>query len=367
MDKHKPGLAEALQTMLAPPGAGVYTVSHALSERDALSRLLYGNKDAKSIWQATLRELDSATAPWVLGIPEDAGGGIQRGANWGPLFLRLAYYQQTQYRKLTELGDVRVIPQLLLDDYVCPELLSSCRKHLYGDANASYPVSPLSIAFDTASHIYQTYPHAKLLGIGGDHAASYPLVKAKLIAAQAEGQRLAVLHIDAHTDLLTERMGIPITFGSWVPATLPYLTSPDLWIQLGIRQSSHDKTYWHQTFGIQQYWASEFKTQGAAAIAQAVLQHLTAQSVDGVYITVDIDGLDTSQVSATGTPETGGLLAAEVIEFILQVSANIPVVAADLMEFAPMVHLPNDTCQPEPQTTLAHILPIYDTLSKVLR
>lgn len=352
--------------MLAPPGAGVYTVSHALKERETLSQLLYGTTEARPAWETQLNQLAQASMPWVLGIPEDTGGGIQRGANWGPLFLRLAYYQQSQHRRLTELGDVRVIPQLLLDEYVNAELLRSCRTHLYGDAKATYPVSPLSIACEVASRIYQTYPQAKLLGIGGDHAASYSLIKAKLLAAQANNQRLAVLHFDAHTDLLTERMGIPITFGSWVPSVLPYLASQDLWIQLGIRQSGKDKTHWQKTFGIQQYWANEFKTLEVAAIAKTLIQQLLAQAVEGVYITVDIDALDASQVSATGTPETGGLLAGDVIELIERVSAEIPVVAADLMEFAPMVHMPNDVSQMEPQTTLKHILPIYDTLIKVL-
>ncbi len=359
---------EALLAMLALPGSGVYTVSHALAEREQLLQQLYGTTDiaqAKSQWQHQLAKLDKASSPWILGIPEDAGGGILRGANWGPLFLRLAYYKQTHAKILTELGDVRVIPQLILDEYVNNDILKSCRTHLYGHS-ANYPVSPLSIAFEVASLLYQQNASARLLGIGGDHAASYPLIKAKLLAARAMSQRIAVLHFDAHTDLLHDRMGIPITFGSWVSHALPYMSSSDLWIQLGIRQTGHNQAYWQQQVGVKQYWADAWHTEGVAAISDSIIQYLTQRGVDGVYITFDIDALDLSQASATGTPAIKGLVAEDVIVLMKRIRAAFPVVAADLMEFAPMVHHPQLTMQPEPDTTLQHIVPIYGTLIEIL-
>lgn len=359
-------LFTALTAMLVPPGEGVFTYSHALSEREALTRLLYGVNDARSQWLEQLSNLDNTDLPWVIGLPEDTGGGILRGANWGPLFLRLAWYQQSMQRpKLVELGDVRVIPQLLLDDYLNDDLVKSCRAHLYQDAQASYPVSPLSIAFDVLSRLYKAHPNARILGIGGDHSASYPLVKAKLTAAKARQQRMAVLHFDAHTDLLTERMGIPITFGSWVPAVLPLLDSPELWIQIGIRQSGKDKAWWQKSFGLQQYWAAEIKASGVKAVADSIIHHLKEQGADSLYITFDIDSIDGSQVSATGTPETGGMLANEVVELIQRISAVFPVEAADIMEFAPMVHHP-EFQQVEPETTLRYILPVYMSLCEAL-
>ena len=298
---------------------------------------------------------------------EDNGGGIQRGANWGPLFLRLAYYQQANVKRLTELGDVRVIPQLLLDEYVSEAMLISCRQHLYGDAAAAFAVSPLSIALQAASSIYQVFPQAKLLGIGGDHSASYPLVKAKLEAARQSGQRLGVIHFDAHTDLLLDRMGLPVTFGSWVPHVLQLLPTPSQWVQIGIRQTSKDRNHWETTQGIRQYWASEIQQQGTEAIVEQILQQFKAQSIDGLYITVDIDSLDACYASATGTPETGGMCSEDVVAIIRQLAAEIPVHAADMMEFAPMVHQPDRLHQPEPATTLTHILPIYSALVEVLK
>lgn len=359
-------LHQALMAMLVPPGEGVFTLHHALAQRQQLSQLCYGTDLPQTSWQQQLTQLATKPTPWILGIPEDTGGGIQRGANWGPLFLRLAYYQQQHAQPITELGDVRVIPQLLLDDYVSETLKQSCKHYLYEDSQAPYPVSPLSIAQTVATKLYQHYPHAKLLGIGGDHAASYPLITAAATAAKARGETLAVLHFDAHTDLMTSRMGIPITFGSWVPHALTLLESPDLWIQLGIRQSGHDKAYWQQQFGIKQYWSADIKQQGSQAIVAEIIRYLQQKQVSSIYITVDIDVLDIAEASATGTPEANGLSYQTVIDMIMSLRTHFIVQGADLMEFAPQVHQPDHLAQAEPATTLLHILPIYASLIKVL-
>jgi len=51
---------------------------------------------------------------------------------------------------------------------------------------------------------------------------------------------------------------------------------------------------------------------------------------DNVYLTIDIDGLDPSLVSATGTPEPGGLGWYETIGLIRTLARNRRVVGMDL-------------------------------------
>ena len=46
-------------------------------------------------------------------------------------------------------------------------------------------------------------------------SVSYPLTKAYLTAKKKQGKRAAIIHFDAHTDLLVERLGIDLCFGSW--------------------------------------------------------------------------------------------------------------------------------------------------------
>src|SRR5947207_5695390 len=55
---------------------------------------------------------------------------------------------------------------------------------------------------------------------------------------------------------------------------------------------------------------------------------------ESVYLTIDIDGLDPSLVSATGTPEPGGLGWYETIGLIRTLARKRKVVGMDLTEYS---------------------------------
>ena len=55
---------------------------------------------------------------------------------------------------------------------------------------------------------------------------------------------------------------------------------------------------------------------------------------ENVYLTIDIDGLDPSLVSATGTPEPGGLGWYETIGLIRTLAKKRNVVGMDLTEYS---------------------------------
>jgi agmatinase len=60
---------------------------------------------------------------------------------------------------------------------------------------------------------------------------------------------------------------------------------------------------------------------------------------DNVYLTVDVDGLDSSIMPATGTPEPGGLSWLQLCELIKVLCIRKNVVAADIVELAPIENL----------------------------
>ena len=55
-----------------------------------------------------------------------------------------------------------------------------------------------------------------------------------------------------------------------------------------------------------------------------------------VYLTFDVDGLDSSIMPATGTPEPGGLLWDEALNIIKIATKNSNIVGADVNELAPI-------------------------------
>lgn len=326
-----------LEHCLCPPGDGVFTVNTAKERKDALRQKLYGQTEGiDTLWKASLNSLtDSEKKAAILGISSDCGGGILRGANWGPLFLRSTLIEQQPHTSAFDLGDVRVIPHLLHDKYLNESTISNCQKALYADPESEYYVSPLSITEDVCDGFYENYPDKGIFGIGGDHSISYPLTKSYLKAKRARGIKTAIIHFDAHTDLLVERLGIDLCFGSWCTHILEFLPAPSHLVQFGIRSSGKPKSHWESTFGVKQHWAHEIRERGAQAIVDEVIAQLKADGVEELYVSFDIDALDEAFASATGTPEAGGMTPEEAMLILSALHEEFKITGADMMEIAP--------------------------------
>lgn len=321
--------------LLTLPGSGVFTVNTAKEKKEKLLMAYYGTKNpdkARTKWLKTL-DKPKTDRPWVIGIPSDNGGGIQRGANWGPLVLRQEILNLRD--QFFDLGDVRVIPHLLHDKYLNDETIKLCRKALYGKSN-KLPVSPLSITEKALSDVYKKYPDAKILGFGGDHSTSYPLVKT-WIQSRKKLKKAAILHFDAHTDLLQARLGIDICFGTWTYQILDDLESRDHIIQVGIRSSAKTKKHWKDTLGVEQIWASDVHKWGAEKTYKKIAAQYKKLGIEEVYVSFDIDALDEKYAAATGTPEKEGLLPTDCAAIIRMLANDFKITGADLMEVAPYV------------------------------
>ena len=249
----------------------------------------------------------------LVGIPSDTGGGIQRGANLGPGAIRARLLEddpewpsRARDLGLVDLGDVFSVPQLLEDDMLSDGQRAATARALYPDLEpaerARWPVSPLSIAERALSLVLAANPRAKVLALGGYHSAAWPVVKA--LAAARPG--LGIVQIDAHTDLLPERLGIRHCFATWSFHANELLGRGGRLVQVGTRASGRDRAHWESTLGVRQFWAEEVRAAPAAAL-DAIVAHVKPSGVSEVYFSNDIDGTDDAFADATGTPEPGGL------------------------------------------------------------
>jgi agmatinase len=335
-------LADHLAPLLRPAGGGVHLVSTGKAEQQGLQRRLYAaasEDEVQARWRADLAR--AATAPAVLlGIPSDTGAGFQRGSNLAPAAIRAALLDQHADRLararaagLVDLGDVFVVPQLLHDDMLSEAQKAATRRALYpalppAEA-AGLPVSPLSIAERALSLVLAANPRARVFALGGDHACAWPVVKA--LAAARPG--LGIVQVDAHTDLLEERLGIRYCFGTWSFHANALLGRGRL-VQVGTRASARDRGHWESTLGVRQLWAAEVRRDPGAAI-DAVIAQLRAAGVTEVYFSNDIDGTDAAIAEATGTPEPGGLLPEHVSALIARLGREVGLAGGDVMEVAP--------------------------------
>jgi agmatinase len=344
---------DQLFQMMCPAGNGVYTVHTAKEIRESFQQEIYKTVEPSELienWKESLQKALRAEIA-LFGIASDNGGGILRGANWGPLFLRQELLHECQHYP-HDLGDIRVIPHLLHDKYLNQETLRSCREALYRDQNSHLPVSPLSVAEKCYQIFHEINPRLKILTFGGDHSISYPITKAWLETKNKQGLKVGIIHFDAHTDLLDKRLGVDLCFGSWAYHILPYLEEASDILQFGIRSSGFDRTHWENKLKVQQFWTNEIKEDINSVIEKAV-SYIQKRKFDEVYISFDIDALDCNYASATGTSEPNGIEPHQAITLIKAISNVTKVTGADLVEVAPFVQSSHkSTITPEPQTTL---------------
>lgn len=347
--------------LLCPPGNGVHTVNTAKERKQTLHETLFNTSDDNVLpkWEESLNNINSHDGTVLFGITSDCGGGIQRGANWGPLYLRntLLKNHREAYLSCFDIGDTKTIPHLLHDKYLNQETIGNCRKAIYGSEEIKLPVSPLSIAEEFSKQFYSQNKNQYLLTLGGDHSVSYPIVKSYLQHKKAQGKRVGLIHFDAHTDLLKERLGIDLCFGSWTYHIMDDLVdSTDLY-QIGIRSSGKDRNHWESSFNINQYWNYEVKDKSPQGLAKEIAKDLKSKGIDEIYISFDIDAIDARYASATGTPEKDGLEPHDCHLIIDTLCNDFKLTGADLVEVAPLVRYPEANNDPtffakEPDMTL---------------
>jgi len=336
-------LTDHLAALLRPPGGGIHLVSTGREAQAGLVRRLAGAASDDEVaprWRAELDRVGGARAV-LLGIPSDVGAGFRRGANLAPAAIRARLLEtdpgwlgRARAAGLVDLGDVFTVPQLLHDEQLAPAQLEACRRALYPALPpaqaAALPVSPLSIAEDALRRVLAVNPAAKVLVLGGDHSCAWPAVAA--LAAVHPG--LGVVQVDAHTDLLPERLGIRLCFGTWSFHANELLGRGGRLVQVGIRASRHRAAHWESTLDVRQLWAEEVRRDPAAAIDR-VLSLCRAAGVRRVYFSHDVDGLDPAFAAGTGTPEPDGLALDTVLGLVRRLGAELELAGGDVMEVAP--------------------------------
>jgi guanidinobutyrase len=338
-----------LTPFLRPAGGGLYAVSTGKVEREALQRRLYGARDFVEVdarWRAALAEIPGARVA-ILGIPSDCGAGLVRGAAYGPDGVRAAALRLcpdlgaiAARERIVDVGDVFVIPQLLHDDMVSDEQRRAARAALYGDGPeaATWPVSPLSIAEHVVDRLLALNPDLRIFMLGGDHSVAWPVVAA---LARHAREPWAIVHADAHTDLLPERLGVRYCFATWAYHANDLVGRGGRLVQVGVRASGRDRAHWEGTLGVRQFWADEVRARGEAVIDD-VIAHLRARGVQRVYLSNDIDATDAAAAPSTGAPEPAGLSVEFVRALVRRVGAALPLLGADVVEVAPPIGAPED-------------------------
>lgn len=234
----------------------------------------------------------------LLGVPYDGSSSFLRGAAAGPEHLRRALHSYAT--------------NLCTEDGL--DLAADRRWRDAGD---------VAIADDTAA-LAAIEAHARrhweggerVLAVGGDHAVSWPLVRA---CAAVHG-RLAILHLDAHPDLYDALDGRRDSHACPFARVLEEGLASRL-VQVGIRTSNPHQRAQAARFGVETIAARDWP------------RPLALSPDTPLYVSIDLDVLDPAFAPGVSHHEPGGLATRDVLGIIQSLPGSL--VGGDIVELNP--------------------------------
>lgn len=234
----------------------------------------------------------------VVGVPSDENSTFMRGAALAPSRIREALHSDAT--NLCAENGLDLGAESRWQDLGDLEL---------ADGTASLEQIETAIGRLLERDVY-------VVALGGDHAITYPILK----AYGARYQNLNILHFDAHPDLYDEYEGNRHSHACPFARIMEEDLAACL-VQVGIRTMNPHQCAQAERFGVQ-------------VIDMRQWQAGLRPDFDGpLYVSLDMDVLDPAFAPGTSHHEPGGLSTREVLGLIQ--GLNVPLVGADIVEFNP--------------------------------
>ncbi len=175
------------------------------------------------------------------------------------------------------------------------------------------------------------------MAIGGDHGTQVASIMA--LVDHYGPKSFAMVHFDAHFDMEDGGKSFGLfTHGArarrfaheqgWVKGT-------DLH-SIGIRSPYHSKELikWVREVGDKYHFMPEFERDGFEKVWKRIKKEVKGKKI---YISVDIDVLDTAHVPGTSNPEPGGLTSIELLTMLRGLAIQNEVIMIDFVEYSPLL------------------------------
>ena len=245
-------------------------------------------------WMGENKNYESANII-MLGLPFDGTVSYRPGSRFAPEQIRLASWGLEEYSPYFD------------------KHLEDCNFHDAGDLE--FPlcntVKSLDLIEKNVDEIYKD--GKRVFGIGGEHLVTLPEIK----AVSKHYDNLAIVHFDAHTDLREEYLGEELSHSAVIRHAGKIIGYENI-KQIGIRSGMKDEFEHMKKYNTRAY----------------KYEDLDVLKDKNIFVTVDLDVLDTSIMPGTGTPEVGGLTFNELLGWFKYIS-KFNIVGADVVELAP--------------------------------
>ena len=258
----------------------------------------------------------------ILGAPFDLGTSYRPGARFGPAAIRSADYGAMDgYRPhlptgIDPLGALGVVD--IGDVYIVPGEMEESIERIADTVETVARAGKIPIV------------------LGGDHTITWPDAWG---VARAHGfGKVALIHFDAHADTGYVQNGSLYGHGTPMRRLIESGAVPGhRFVQIGLRGywPEPDVVEWMETQKMRSFRMDQIVDRGLDAVVAEAVEAASRGSVEGIFISVDIDVVDPGLAPGTGTPEPGGLSSRELLDAVRTLSRELPVLGADIVEVSP--------------------------------
>jgi agmatinase len=263
----------------------------------------------------------------VLGAPTDEGSPWKPGARFAPRKIREMSVKYAGYGPVqNQLGYYDIDEDRRYLEYERQfGRIVDC-----GDSDIIY--TNVRRTFDNITRDVRAILKARAFPvvIGGDHAITYPVVR-------AYEERLNVVHFDAHLDYRPFIHGVQWANGNPIRNVSQLKTCHHI-IQVGIRslRTRQVDVADSRARGNDVVTIPEFRRRGHQAIVDRLPKG------EPVYVSIDIDVLDLPLVPGCASSEVNGLAYDELRQTLFAIARSREVIGFDLVEVNPMLDVASD-------------------------
>lgn len=240
----------------------------------------------------------------IFGAPFDSTTSFRPGARFGPSAIRHESFGLETYSPYQNKD---------IDDY---KIFDS------GDLELCFGSSDKAL-MDIEKHTQKIIEDGKIpLMTGGEHLVTLGAVRA--LVKRYPG--LHVIQFDAHADLRDEYLGAKLSHAC-VMRRCYEITGENRIHQFCIRSGEREEF----SFADEHTDMHKFSFEGLEDLIEKLYGNRTP-----VYLTIDLDCLDSAVFPGTGTPEAGGVSFNELLGAVIK-AGRLNIVGADVNELAPML------------------------------
>jgi agmatinase len=172
------------------------------------------------------------------------------------------------------------------------------------------------------------------LFLGGDHLSTYFSVCALTKLTAFSDKKIGIIYLDSHPDLYNDYEGNPYSHACVLRRILDESPiKPQNICQVGIRAATPNQLEFIEKSGISMFSTDEILRKGIKYVTGKIID-MFKDSVDLVYLSVDLDVLDPAFVPGIGNPEPGGLSTSQFVQIVKKLD-SLPLFAFDIVEYNP--------------------------------